>query len=808
MEWEVARWAKLRGPGSTAFSELLEIDGVVESLGLSFKNTAELHKIVDKNIPAKRPAFTKQEALVGGAKTEIYARDVLECIKALYGDPQHARYLVFAPERHYADADKTQQLYHDMHTGKWWWDTQKSLENLKEGATIIPIILSSDKTQVTLFRNKTETAYPVYLTIGNLPKSIRRKPSRQGQILLAYLPTSRLLHISNKAARRRTQSNLFHACMTYILSPLQAAGVDGIRIVDGNGVARRGHPIIAVYVGDYPEQILVTGGFTGDCPKCDCPHAELGEYPCDHPRRNLQAVHDALDQLGDPGYATSCRDANIKPIQHPFWENLPYVDIFQSITPDILHQLHQGVVKHLIAWLRSACSDSVIDERVQRLPPNHSIRSFKKGITFLSRVSGTEHRQISSLLIGLLIDVQLPDGISNQPLIAATRAILDFLYLAQYPVHTTETLLSLDQALQDFHDNKHIFETLGIRHNFNLPKLHSMVHYVRSIKLFGTTDNYNTEATERLHIDFAKDAYQATNHKDEFTQMTKWLERQEKIAHHANYAAWRRRRIEEGHEEEGEAHCSWQPPDMACDLHPKMTKHPTHKSVPLSTIVSREGYGATSFVPALCRFIAQFRNPRQTRGQIEAAAVEIHLPFHSLPVFHRVKFWNPDIHGTETLDSIHAHPARISDSETLAESRFDTALISVKKGGREGGCEGTRVGQVRVIFSLPESCHRSLFPSGIAPPRHLVYIEWFSRFTRRPDPILKMYKVSRALLTDGNRVASIVPVSLLQRSVHLFPKWGRDRERYLKWSADTVLEECDTFYLNSFKDRHTYYNVY
>ena len=28
MEWEVAQWAKLRGPGSTSFSELLEIEGV------------------------------------------------------------------------------------------------------------------------------------------------------------------------------------------------------------------------------------------------------------------------------------------------------------------------------------------------------------------------------------------------------------------------------------------------------------------------------------------------------------------------------------------------------------------------------------------------------------------------------------------------------------------------------------------------------------------------------------------------------------------------------------------------------------
>ena len=28
MDWEIARWAKLRGPGSTAFSKPISIDGV------------------------------------------------------------------------------------------------------------------------------------------------------------------------------------------------------------------------------------------------------------------------------------------------------------------------------------------------------------------------------------------------------------------------------------------------------------------------------------------------------------------------------------------------------------------------------------------------------------------------------------------------------------------------------------------------------------------------------------------------------------------------------------------------------------
>jgi hypothetical protein len=47
---------------------------------------------------------------------------------------------------------------------------QKELKTKKRGATVIPIILSSDKTQVTMFRNKSR--YPVYMTIGNIPKEI------------------------------------------------------------------------------------------------------------------------------------------------------------------------------------------------------------------------------------------------------------------------------------------------------------------------------------------------------------------------------------------------------------------------------------------------------------------------------------------------------------------------------------------------------------------------------------------------------------------------------------------------------------
>ncbi|KAJ3502648.1 hypothetical protein NLJ89_g8789 [Agrocybe chaxingu] len=536
IDWEIARWAKLRGPGSTAFSELLSIKGVREALNLSYKTSDELNQIIDTQLPG-RPKFTRREVVVQGEVMEFYSRDILECVRGLWGDSDFVDDLIFEPERHYADEDETIRVYGDMHTAKWWWKTQKKVENHtgKKSCTVVPIIISSDKTQLTQFRNK--TAYPVYMTIGNLPKHIRRKPTRQGQVLLAYLPTSKLEHISNLASRRRTLANLFHGCMKHILHPLEKAGHDGVILTSGDGASRCCYPILAAYIGDYPEQVLVTLVKTGQCPVCPAPREGIGEPHNLLPPRSIEPVLEALNKIdeGPVAFTQACSDAGIKPIQDPFWKNLPFVNIYQSITPDLLHQLYQGFVKHVIGWIRSACGDSEIDARCRRLPPNHHIRLFMKGISHLSRVTGMEHDQICRFLLGLILDIRLPDGLSNVRLIRAVRALLDFLYLAKYPIHTSQTLDNLDDALRQFHENRDIFVALGIRLNFDIPKLHYAGHYRYFLEFFGTADNFNTEYTERLHIDMAKDAYAASNTKDEYPQMTSWLDRRERVMQHAKY---------------------------------------------------------------------------------------------------------------------------------------------------------------------------------------------------------------------------------------------------------------------------------
>ncbi|KAG2160170.1 uncharacterized protein EDB93DRAFT_1099531 [Suillus bovinus] len=323
MDWEVARWAKLCGLSSTALSDLLAIEGVCECLSLSFKNANELDSLIDHELPTGRPKFKREQIIVAGKAFDVYYRNVIKCVRSLYSDPDFARYLAFVPERHYANEDKTVRLFHDMHTGKWWWDTQKKLDQHSPGGTIIPIIISSDKTQLTLFRNK--AAYPVYLTIGNIPKEIQRKPSCGASLC------------------RRTMANLYHACLHCVLTPLKSVGLDGLRMASVDGALRRCHLLFASFVGDYPEQLLATGIKFGECPKCDVDADKTGSNTAPFHLQKMSKVLDALAALddGNLSFVRACSAAGIKPIVHPFWEDLPFTNIFRVITPDVLHQLHQ-----------------------------------------------------------------------------------------------------------------------------------------------------------------------------------------------------------------------------------------------------------------------------------------------------------------------------------------------------------------------------------------------------------------------------------------------------------------------------------
>ncbi|KAF8262114.1 hypothetical protein EI94DRAFT_1886708 [Lactarius quietus] len=186
---------------------------------------------------------------------------------------------------------------------------------------------------------------------------------------------------------------------------------------------------------------------------------------------------------------------------------------------------------------------------------------------------------------------------------------------------------------------------LGVRDHFNLPKIHSMGHYIPSIHLFGTTDNYNTEQTKRLHVELTKGAFNASNHKDIRSQMSMWVVRREKIQDHTAYIKWRQEQVIAS-----SASSIGPPQPGARSL--KIVKHPTLKAVSFDDLAYK--YGATDFQDTLVDFIAQTNHPTTSGAALSQLAADTLIPFHSVPVdVKTTKLTNHSIAGTVFIDDSH-----------------------------------------------------------------------------------------------------------------------------------------------------------
>jgi hypothetical protein len=174
------------------------------------------------------------------------------------------------------------------------------------------------------------------------------------------------------------------------------------------------------------------------------------------------------------------------------------------------------------------------------------------------------------------------------------------------------------------------------------------------IKLYGTTDNFNTEYTERLHIDYMKDAYDVTNHKDKFTQMATWLECKEKIFGHNYLVRW----LLAGSPAVMAMPHEWLPPGLELDRKLHMTSTPSVAKVSLDTLKTE--YGAQHFHTVLQRYVLLSNLPHLTTAWVECGLWDICLPFWHLPVWQRIKYLQTEFYTslTQTVDSIHAYPQR------------------------------------------------------------------------------------------------------------------------------------------------------
>ncbi|KAG1784140.1 hypothetical protein EV702DRAFT_1176071 [Suillus placidus] len=683
---------------------------------------------------------------------ELWMRNPVECIKDLIGNPLFKDHMVYTPACAYMDSAGLHRVIDDMWTADWWCDMQKQLP---EGATIAPIILASDK-----------TSYPVYLSIGNIAKEKQRQMSAQATVLIGYLPAGKL-DCFTPDERSLAGYQLFHHCMSLLLQPLVAAGEDGVEMVCADSLIRRVYPILAMYVADFPEQCLVA-----------CFAADERGDPLTSPMQEPALIKEILEKRKTGHHPAEFDEYGLCTVYAPFWANLPHSDIFLAFTPDLLHQLHKGIFKdHLVKWCIDIVGKEEMDAQFKAMPDYAGLQHFKKGISMVKQWTGTEHKEM-------------------HPVLVVVRAILDFSYYAQLRLHTAESLNGLESALAIFHTNKDVLQELNVREHFNIPKLHQLSHYVQSILLFGATDGFNSELPERLHIDFAKEAYRASNKCDYEEQMALWLQRQEAVFLHGSYLNWlleqsqlsltNSTHCEHGYDSDLDSEMEGPDADVvpvnALPVLPEqqmvhiLTKMPAYPQRSVQHLVT--AHGATMFLPALKLFL---------RNHMPHTIIVPGLQ-DRFDIFRQVVITappNPLVSKSPRQWRVRATPEAPPGHgrKPGSPAKFDMALMS--NGIRSRTLEGMQVGQVRIIFTLPRQFGTY--------SRALAYIEWFTPL-REPDPSPGLHQVSCS--------TSVIHIDKITRPCHLIPKMGQSID--WEWTSANVYELASDFYLNTFIDLDTF----
>ncbi|CAE6522051.1 unnamed protein product [Rhizoctonia solani] len=508
----------LADPEAFEIAELLMEPGITACFRNSF---LRLKRDIDK-LPHGPDWEVQPFKLTGNSGEEIvelWKRNPLNVIRAILRDKTLRKYLQYVPQRHYTTPNRSKRCRSKLWTTDWLWNTQELINDIY--ATIISCIVSSDETKLTNFAGN-KKAHPVYFTIGNLPKRLWRCISKRTTILIGYLPVPSLSCETNPDKRRKMKRDLFHQCLASILEPLaDACKSGGVEMECSDGGVQCIYPVIALYIADFPEQCKVACTKTTHCPLCRC-HPKTRGDPGDSALRDRD---DTLQTLEEGRAGASARFDWLgltRTDPNPFWADHPYVDIGSFLSPDLLHQVHKGVMKdHLIKWVTMILGKQAVDECYMSMPETHGMRHFKHGITSVSQWTGRELKEMTKVLLPVMVD-------SNPRVVRAAQALLDFMHLAHLGLMLDNDLDAMEDALRTFHNHKDVFQEVGAvstnKGFHGIPKIHMILHYVHLIRELGTPNGYNTETSERLHIDFAKPGYRASNKVNATKQMALYIQ--------------------------------------------------------------------------------------------------------------------------------------------------------------------------------------------------------------------------------------------------------------------------------------------
>ncbi|CAG7854463.1 SubName: Full=Uncharacterized protein {ECO:0000313/EMBL:CCA69759.1} [Serendipita indica DSM 11827] len=463
----------------------------------------------------------------------FYTRDILKAIRDLVSNPLLEDAFNFRPERHYVcrdDGGGNDRVWEEYIHGDDFWEIQTAVA-AKLGNSAHPLVISlyMDETQLTNFGSN--TLWPVYFWIANIPTSMRRSFGPGSAKLLGYLPK---VH-SNQGVRAADIAHLrnlvFHECFRVILQPLSDLSRFGGVFRTGNGSHLQLVPIIGLRLGDYPEMCrmasIISDGAAA-CPMGTTPTNEFTQTTivCP-PRDHASEVKAVRNEVGtsssfDPDMP-STKSYGIRAVESGF---APAINTFfpgcRTFGLDTLHWESQG--EYGRTWLPELLNQltdklkAALNYQFQKTPQYPDLIHFAQGITSLQWRSGSDHRAISKLIVPIL-DMILPRDIENRiEILQLFRTLGERSLILHFPIHTSTTLELLREVLESAAERE---KPLAINWKVSLrrPKHHMVFsHAIPSIIAKGPSSVTDTGTGEACHR-ISKGDYKNTNHQtDSFQQ--------------------------------------------------------------------------------------------------------------------------------------------------------------------------------------------------------------------------------------------------------------------------------------------------
>jgi len=218
----------------------------------------------------------------------------------------------------------------------------------------LPIICETDKTFFTKFSGD-KHPWPLYLIIGTIGTDIWCRPEQHTWIILGQIPCP------PKGAKNIDES--CHSAVGTVLSQHRHLDISGpgLKWDCADRFQRQCYPLLAAWVGDYPEQVMVAEVSYGSCPMCDIAKGAPMGHSTFRPLDNSRDQH-IYSELLEDNDIDAIHTLGVHPICNQFWQ-YPLCNVYRLWQPDELHQLLLGLVKDLLHWqLKYLKATNVKDE--------------------------------------------------------------------------------------------------------------------------------------------------------------------------------------------------------------------------------------------------------------------------------------------------------------------------------------------------------------------------------------------------------------------------------------------------------------